>query len=158
MTVRGARLDDARAIARIHVDAWRAAYAGILADEVLAAQSVDRREGQWREWIPLGRALVAEHEAEVVGFAGILVETGEIAALYVDPRHWRRGAGRALTRAAMERLREAGCENAALWVFEANHSARAFYAALGFAPDGAVSIHERGVAQLRLCAGLEGTL
>jgi GNAT superfamily N-acetyltransferase len=158
MTVRGARLEDARAIARIHVDGWRAAYRGILPDDVLAAQSVDRREGQWREWIPLGRALVAEHDGEVVGFAGVIAETGEIAALYVDPGHWRRGAGRALARASMAQLRDAGCDHAALWVFEENDGARAFYAALGFRPDGAVDEVRHGVRQLRLVAGLDSTL
>jgi len=158
MNVRAARLEDARAIAEVHVAAWHAAYRGLVADDVIAERTVERREAQWREWIPISRALVAEDGGEIVGFAGVILETGEIAALYVDPRHWRRGAGRALLEGAKERLREAGCPDAALWVFEENHAARAFYEALGFAPDGAVDTGEHGARQLRMVAGLDSTL
>ena len=33
------------------------------------------------------------------------------------------------------------------WVFEANHAARAFYAAVGFVPDGATQIDDFGGVQ-----------
>ena len=43
-----------------------------------------------------------------------------------------------------------------LWTFEASERSRAFYAALGFEPDGARKTHERtGVAELRLRARLD---
>jgi hypothetical protein len=43
-----------------------------------------------------------------------------------------------------------------LWTFEAGERSRAFYAALGFEPDGARKTHERtGVAEIRLRARLD---
>jgi RimJ/RimL family protein N-acetyltransferase len=43
-----------------------------------------------------------------------------------------------------------------LWTFEASERSRAFYATLGFEPDGARKTHERtGVAEVRLRARLD---
>jgi hypothetical protein len=39
-----ANLEYARSVAEIHVEAWRAAYAGIVPADYLAALSVDKRE------------------------------------------------------------------------------------------------------------------
>jgi hypothetical protein len=39
---------DCRAVAQIHVDAWRMAYAGIVPSKYLAALSVDQREAMSR--------------------------------------------------------------------------------------------------------------
>jgi hypothetical protein len=49
MAIEPATADDAGAIAQIHVDAWRAAYVGILPDDHLASLSVDEREAMWRD-------------------------------------------------------------------------------------------------------------
>ena len=57
MIIRPARPDDANAIARIHVETWRDAYAGILPDRVLVNMSISREKGGWsstllnREWV-----------------------------------------------------------------------------------------------------------
>ena len=48
MLVRAATIEDARAIATIHVETWRAAYAGIVPAAHLAALSIDEREVRWR--------------------------------------------------------------------------------------------------------------
>jgi GNAT superfamily N-acetyltransferase len=61
---------------------------------------------------------------------------GEIYALYVHPRSWRRGAGRALVAYALDWLRERGFSEAVLWTFAETARSRAFYEALGFADDG----------------------
>lgn len=49
MTVREATPMDAAAIARIHVETWQAAYAGLVPDAYLAGMSVERHERFWRE-------------------------------------------------------------------------------------------------------------
>src|SRR5262249_37205224 len=72
--IRPAQDADAEAIARVHVEAWRESYRGLVPDEVLARLSVERRANDWRTWLgdadggPIVR--VAEDEAgAIVGFA-----------------------------------------------------------------------------------------
>ena len=51
--VRLARLDDAPAIAEVHVASWRTTYKGIFSDTLLDSLSVDKREQSWRETLAL---------------------------------------------------------------------------------------------------------
>jgi GNAT superfamily N-acetyltransferase len=146
VTVRSATPDDADAIGRIHVETWRSAYAGQLPDEALASLGVEERQRWWREsfgreW-PAGSAVfVAETDGAVVGFAGVGRSrdedvTGELYTIYVDPRHWGTGAGRALIRRAEESLRASGFDEALLWVLDGNERAERFYRAGGWTRDG----------------------
>ncbi len=59
---------DARAIAGVHVASWRAAYAGLMPDTVLAGLSVEERTASWTRLLaePGQHTLVVEAE-EVVG-------------------------------------------------------------------------------------------
>lgn len=66
--------------------------------------------------------------------------TGELHTLYVDPPHWRLGAGRRLITAALEGLRARGYQSAAAWVVTQNQSARRFYEAMGWRWDGATMV------------------
>ena len=167
--VREAVAADARAIAETQVRAWRVAYRGLLPDEQLAAMTVAAREGIWRRILAAGEprafTLVADAARPALGFCSVLPgrdedateRTGEIAALYVDPAHWRQGIGHALVAAAIERMARAGWTEATLWVLDGNAPALAFYRAQGFADDGARTRHEpSGRAELRLRAVLHG--
>jgi GNAT superfamily N-acetyltransferase len=146
--VREAAVADARDIAQVHVDAWRAAYRGLLPDRVLDGLSVTGRETQWRARLsPASRGpltLVAEAEEVICGFVTYAVrsrdtdeaaDVGEIPALYVGPDSWRAGAGSALIRAAEARLRAAGCSESILWMLAGN-TARSFYESRGWLDDG----------------------
>jgi ribosomal protein S18 acetylase RimI-like enzyme len=170
ITIRRAVVADAAAIAGVHVRSWQLGYRGIVPDEVLAAQSVAERTVQWEGWLTSGvihgesKTLVAQAGAMVVGFATIHTRspdadldsrTCELAALYVDPGCWRQGVGRTLMDAAMELGRAHGSDEMSLWVLIENDAARAFYEAVGFAPDGAMNTHERsGEPTLRMRAPL----
>jgi GNAT superfamily N-acetyltransferase len=76
-------------------------------------------------------------------------EVGEVTSVYISPPEWRRGAGTALLEAATTSLRTAGFTTATLWVLDTNQRARDFYERLGWAPDGAVKIDDRGDFALR---------
>ncbi|MDX6679505.1 MAG: hypothetical protein QOE31_3557 [Solirubrobacteraceae bacterium] len=168
IAVRRARETDAPAIAHVHVLAWQAAYRGIVADAVLDGLSVVRREAIWREVLAAADGpsftLVADREDAVAGFCSVIAPsrdddadatTCEVAAIYVAPESWRRGVGRALLGAALHDAREDGRQQATLWVFAANHAARAFYQRLGFAPDGARMLDEHsGEQEIRMRAVL----
>jgi ribosomal protein S18 acetylase RimI-like enzyme len=145
LRVRPARADDAASIARIHVAAWQAAYAGIIDAAYLAALSVAQREAYWAQVIAKGQPelLLAEQGQEVTGWiafgdcrdGGAPATRGEVWALYVDPAHWSQGAGRLLWQHARAQLAARGKAEASLWVLAANRRAIRFYAAQGFVPE-----------------------
>lgn len=148
-TIRAATLDDARAIAEVHVASWRWAYEGLLPDEYLEQLSVDDREAMWRETLPTsaGRVIVAEDAGEIVGFVGFGPaeeadgEAGEVYAIYLLDRAAGTGVGRELFSRATEQMRRSGFRRALLWVLEANARARRFYERAGWDWDGARSTH-----------------
>jgi hypothetical protein len=69
--VRDARVDDAEAIARVHVAAWQEAYKHVFSPEALALLSVEQRAAQWHDWLKYGEitVLVVERDDEVRAFA-----------------------------------------------------------------------------------------
>jgi GNAT superfamily N-acetyltransferase len=148
----------------VHVRSWQAGYRGIVDDGVLDGLSIDRRERAWHERLTApgdaSQTLVAERDGVVVGFCGLATpardpdaepRTAEVAAIYVDPDHWRAGAGTALLDAALDGLRHDGWERVTLWVLERNARGRAFYARRGFTPDGArQALRDLGQAEIRL--------
>jgi ribosomal protein S18 acetylase RimI-like enzyme len=155
---------DARAVATVHVGSWQAGYRGVVDDAILDGLSVDRRERAWQGRLAAPGAqewtFVAERDGAVVGFCSVAAPTrdrraadatAEITALYVDPDHWRSGAGTALLDAARDALRADGWARVTLWVLEDNASGRAFYERCGFVADGArQELPELGVFEVRM--------
>jgi GNAT superfamily N-acetyltransferase len=149
--IRRAEVADAAALARINVAGWRASYAGVVPAEFLAAMDAPERLERWQRAMgepePFA-TFVAVDEHDMIGAYcrlgplrtvddGVEPEAGELRAIYADPARQGTGAGRAVHDAGVEYLREQGYHWAGLWVFTANTSARAWYSARGWAPDGA---------------------
>lgn len=155
MNIRRASLADARAVAEVHVESWRAAYRDLVPQGYLDALSIDSREKFWRESIEREspELWLAEIESSVVGWVAFgasrdsdaVGRVGEVSAIYLLPAHWSTGIGLKLWLTARGRLIERGFETATLWVFADNARAVRFYRAAGFEPmAGAVQSHERG--------------
>lgn len=156
MIIRPATPDDAPRLARIHVDAWRAAYRGLVPDKFLDSLDVERRSARLRTWLEAGEAenYVAEENGELLGWLTLdgcrdpdldPRATGELWGIYLAPAHWRRGIGRQLCQHCEQILRSRGYTAATLWVFAGNQNARRFYEAMGFQPDGARKSLDFGV-------------
>ncbi|MGE0154514.1 MAG: N-acetyltransferase family protein [Reyranellaceae bacterium] len=149
--IRRAAPPDAFAIARVHVETWRATYPTLLPHDYLAKRlSVDTRAIYWQRTLQADQAneavFVAEEAGEVIGFASIgrarkaprdTVDAarpsrhwGEVFTLYVLPDHQERGAGRMLLANGFAELLERGFDAALLWVVAGNPS-RFFYEAMG---------------------------
>jgi GNAT superfamily N-acetyltransferase len=146
LTIRPATPLDARTLAEVHVASWQVGYAGLVPDWYLARQSVDKRYAQWQEILadPSGTVLVA---GEIDGFIAFEPETREIRALYLAPAKFRQGIGTQLLHAAHDQLDG----DTALWVFEGNERALAFYARHGYQRDGATNVHEpTGLTEVRM--------
>lgn len=143
VAIRPARLADAPGIAGVHVETWRASYAGIIGDRYLVGLDDCTQTLQWRREIMSrasgGGVLVAEVSgrggSEVVGFGSYgrrrsvaLPYAGEIYTLYVAVDWQGVGIGQRLLGGLFERMVKAGCESAFLWVLSENPS-RFFYEA-----------------------------
>lgn len=135
MTIRLATPQDARQIAMIHVEAWKAAYRGVVPDEFLDSLSVDARELTWRERLEGGRSItwVAHDSKTTLGW--ISARAGEILAVYVRPEHWGQGVGRRLCETVYRHLLLEGCSEVTLWVLKDNARAVRFYRSNGFVLD-----------------------
>src|SRR5712691_75810 len=138
--VRKATLNDAPAIARVHVSSWRSTYRGLLPNDFLSSLSETGYGERWKRVIAEGtsRVYVAEDQDDVVGFAsggreraGETGYEGELYAIYVLDTAQRRGVGRELVRATVAGLRELDLSDMIIWVLRDNQPARAFYERLG---------------------------
>ncbi|XVV06092.1 N-acetyltransferase family protein [Actinosynnema sp. CA-248983] len=148
--IRPATTADAAEIARIHVEAWRAAYAGHMPEEFLAGLSVADRRPRWERQLATDASgvFVVEHEGAVAGFAVVGPSgdddadpgTGELHAINLDPAHWHHGLGRPLLDHVVATLQERGYHDATLWVLASNDRARRFYARAGWSPDGTTRV------------------
>ena len=168
VVVRRATVEDARSIATIRVETWRAAYQGLIADEVLDRLDIDReterRVTHWddRHADPQATELIAEVDGEAVGWAaagpsrdGETPEWGEVYAIYALPGHWSTGVGHALMLGAERFLRSAGFRRAHLWYLDGNERAASFYERHGWIEDGTTKLDERLVADPKAPALLE---
>jgi GNAT superfamily N-acetyltransferase len=81
----------------------------------------------------------------------------ELYAIYVVPREWSTGAGRALLHGVLALAASDGYTDISLWVLEANTRARRFYEQAGFEPTGEAAVLARldGVMQVRYRRMLE---
>jgi ribosomal protein S18 acetylase RimI-like enzyme len=138
--IRPATPEDAEAVARVHLQTWRAAYGHVFPREELedfSGERIARRAELHRRAPPI----VAEDGGEIVGFVSVGRANdddadGELYAIYVLPERWGSGIGRALIEAGEARLRELGHCQAVLWVLEDNPRARRFYERAGWKADG----------------------
>ncbi len=149
--LRPARASDAAAIAKVHVETWRATYAGVVPDAYLVSMTESKQALQWNHTIRRATAPGSAPEAvlaavatdvpggRIVGFGscgpargqrGSGPRGGEIFTLYVAPDWQGQGIGRRLLGDLFARLHEGGLNQAVIWVLAANPT-RFFYEALG---------------------------
>ena len=159
--VRFATLQDAPAVAALHVSACRAAYAGQVPDAHWDATPMPKRVSFWKEAIEYGepQVMVALEGGSIVGFVGFdrsrdpksKNTTGEIWAIYADPARLGEGVGLALWDAAREGLLEEDCTDVTIWVPLLNERTVRFHELAGFkremntartVPFGAVKVEE----------------
>jgi ribosomal protein S18 acetylase RimI-like enzyme len=140
LVIRAAIVEDAPAIARVHVASWRSTYRTLLPADFLASMNEASSADRWTRFLGevSNRVYLVEDEGAVVGFASCGREragetgyTGELYAIYVLDDFQRRGHGRELVRAVVAGLRELGLEDMLIWVLRDNEPARLFYERLG---------------------------
>ena len=135
--IRKASVDDATAIARVHEESWRTAYAGLIPG-VHLERMINRRGPLW--WAKLaeknrGGLLVLDMGSFIAGYVTLgrarglasLKAGGEVFEIYIKPECQGLGLGTKLLRAGLNRLGEAGKYPALAWSLADNEAATAFY-------------------------------
>lgn len=142
LLIRPAQIDDAPAIARVHVDTWRTTYAGIVPDEHLANLSYERSQAGWIQHLsnPQGEthAFVGESQSgQIVALAScgplrdaVASYAGELYVLYVLKPFQGIGYGKLLVTRAAQDLASRGLHSMVVWVLKDNPACR-FYEKLG---------------------------
>jgi ribosomal protein S18 acetylase RimI-like enzyme len=146
-TIRPAVYEDAAGLARVRVETWRSAYAGLMPRDVLDALDMDKEMLRWQDqiatlpperWLFTALAWQAGQPPEIAGFSGggphrdpSVEYPNELYAIYVLP-HWQgAGIGRALVSAGAAWLRQRGQTHMILYVLRDNAPSRRFYERLG---------------------------
>jgi RimJ/RimL family protein N-acetyltransferase len=139
--IRRARVEDAPAIADLHVRSWQAAYRHVFPAERLDAMDAAERVERWEQNVVDADVpvFVADQQG-VVGFVAVGPSRdpdcdGELWGIYLAPEAWGSGAGGALMEAGLMYLR-ANFREAILWVLRDNPRARRFYEKHGWSADG----------------------
>lgn len=144
IVVRSVRPTDASQVARVHVDTWKEAYAGLLDSGFLDGMTAARMTRHWRRALDEKKrnlddgVFVAATDREVVAFVTVSAcrdvfapWEAEITMLYVLDDYRGAGIGRALMKAAADHALSRGMFSGGLWVLRDNLHARGFYEALG---------------------------
>lgn len=175
--VRTATPADVSAIAALHSDTWRAAYADLLPQPVLDGLTGAEAERAWADAVDGGAlVLLATEGAAEVGFCvagpapsedsagadGSLPDDaatiGLISTLLVSPRWARRGHGGRLLAHAAHALAQAGATRGITWVPAEDPASLSFYRRAGWEPDGTVrtlDAGDRALRELRLSGSLD---
>jgi RimJ/RimL family protein N-acetyltransferase len=139
--VRVATARDAPAVTSAYVEAWRAGYQGLLADDELEAQARTRASYDWRDAIArTDRIVKVAEDEQIVG----VVECEHappagrrpwLHRLYVVPSAWGTGAATALLDEALAAVNRSQYPTVWLSVVEAQARARRFYERQGWRLD-----------------------
>jgi ribosomal protein S18 acetylase RimI-like enzyme len=166
--IRTATPNDIPALARIQVEGWRGAYAGIVPQDFLDALDPAVKETDWRRWFAEthmtvliggedgdeGFCCYGQLRTPIPGMSPFRPAYGaEIYSLYVLPSAWRKGLGTALVREAARRLSAERQQGLCLWVVEKNKRAVSFYKKLGGQRCANREIEIAGVTLKELCYG-----
>ena len=142
---------DGPGLARIHRDAWRYAYAGIIPGLTLERMIARRGPLWWGRMHERGfSALVVDCDGVLAGYATLGrsrgpggAVAGEIYELYILPEYQSCGLGRRLFAEARRALAGRGLDRLTVWALSDNEIACRFYRAMGG--------REAGHAEDRFC-------
>ncbi|MGK7937920.1 MAG: N-acetyltransferase family protein, partial [Xenococcaceae cyanobacterium] len=135
MIIREAKLEDAEAIARVHVDSWRTTYQGIIPESYIAKRSYQKRKESWKKRLSDNQEqdrqhfvyVVKNNTGQIVAFAdgglarnGDSIYQGELYAIYILEAYQRQGIGKNLVKTMAEKLSQSGLNSMLVWVLEDN--------------------------------------
>ena len=156
--IRRVRPGDENSLAHIQTESWKAAFRGILDGETLArATDIDRATAMYKRLLDgnkgNGYLLLLDGQPHCLAYWDAardeaLAGKAELIAMHSLPGNWRRGYGGMMMDRVLTDIAAAGYAQVALWVFEKNARARAFYEAKGFR---ATELVKTGLGAVEIC-------
>lgn len=147
MRVRVASEEDIEQITDVHVASWKSAYRGLIPKNTLENIDREARRAMWARTIAErpSETVISTSHGEITGLANFgkyrdsqdIDHCGEIRAIYVLEKHWRKGIGSKLLEYAVASLSR-NHQEVVLWVLKSNTRAIEFYERHGFSRDGIV--------------------
>ena len=134
--IRPATVEDAPALAAVHVGAMLAGYAEF-ADDLSALPGIAERVPGWRAWLTgqgAGWTWLAEDDDAIVGV--VAARPGHVDELMVLPDRFGCGVGGALLAHAEAAIEAGGSASATLCTYAANARSRGLYEHHGWTLDG----------------------
>lgn len=136
ITIRKATINDIADIAQVHVQCWQETYTDLLPAELVASNSIEKRQHMWTQFFAYpsrNEAYVACADGHVIGFCSwvTLDEQINLMTLYV----LRAFHGQKIGTKLMDKVLKIAAEQQVpihLWVLNINHKACMFYKNLGF--------------------------
>lgn len=143
--IRKATNKDSESLASIIVESWKSAYSNVIPkDEITKFLDKQRRQRQFERFIedeeivliglydeiPFGLVFANKDNDEQ------LKACGSIYSIYLLEEYWGKGLATKLMDVVISILKEEGCKQVSLWVYEVNMRARKFYEKCGFLYDG----------------------
>lgn len=143
--LRRASLADARAIASIRIECWRASYRNLIPAAYLDNMSIEESAAQWSTILAMLPekeqkvcVFVAEVDGQVIGFvSSTILESpkkglhAELSGVYLQPAWQRCGIGKRMVQKVARNLQAMGVNSLLTWVLAENHAARHFFEELG---------------------------
>lgn len=138
--IRLAGLEDAHAIADVHVRCWRALYGGMLDQKYLDGMDGRQRLATWRSNLEKTGAHYSVYVAELGGEIGGFTTLGrsdetegkaEMYSIYLDPAWHGRGIGSSLFREGLGWAKSGAFSSLSAWVFKAYGPGHEFYKHMG---------------------------
>jgi L-amino acid N-acyltransferase YncA len=144
MIIRPAKVEDAAAIARVHIRSWREAFSPMLTAEQIAAKDLDEvsQTSIWTKRLKdeEGKSrfsFVAEEESIFAFITGCEIREAfegydsELHQIYILAEAQRKGLGRELVKVLAEKLVEQGFQSMLVWVMTLNPAVAFYRDALG---------------------------
>ncbi len=137
-TIRKATIDDVASLGNVYYQCWQTTYKGLINDEYLASQSIDKCIRIFDE--DYRNCICAEINKQIIGLLTYnispdkVIEQNEahIGALYILKEYQKQGIGRMLINSLLEYMQKMAIDIVGLWVVAANKNALQFYEHYGF--------------------------
>jgi ribosomal protein S18 acetylase RimI-like enzyme len=143
-TIRNVKYGDESALAYVQTESWKAAFKGILSEDVLQkCTDIDKVTAMYKrlrnEKKGNGYILEIDGKPHCIAYWNQTREkdmpgVAEIICIHSLPSNWRKGYGSRMMDRLLDDITSAGYANVMLWVFVENEQARKFYEAKGFVP------------------------
>jgi ribosomal protein S18 acetylase RimI-like enzyme len=143
-TIRKVKYGDESALAYVQTESWKAAFKGILSEDVLQkCTDIDKVTAMYKRLLDEkkgnGYILEIDGKPHCIAYWDQTREkdmpgVAEIICIHSLPSNWRKGYGSRMMDRLLDDITSAGYANVMLWVFVENEQARKFYEAKGFVP------------------------